>query len=142
MEGYAKAVNFGPPPAGVVFGLGVTGGIAAGQLLSIINGNQLCAGVIFSLVLSVLIGAVVGAPEAGAMTRFGVSIEAGIYISGCTGPLSIGISAGIAGAVVWASSACTFGPQLGPFGCGYSIAAGLTVFCCTYNVLTQASNCR
>ena len=142
MEGYAKAVNFGPPPAGVVFGLGVTGGIAAGQLLSIINGNQLCAGVIFSLVLAVLIGAVVGEPQAGAMTRLGVSIEAGIYISGCTGPLSIGISAGISGAVVWASSACTFGPQLGPFGCGYSIAAGLTVFCCTYNVLTQASNCR
>ena len=137
---YVKKVMFSAT-MGVVLGVTISGGIAAGQLLSILQGHQLCAGVAFKIVFGAIIGQVLGDPSA-AMTRLGVTIEAGIYVSGCTGPLSVGISAGVAGAVVWAASHCFFGPNTGTFKCAYGVAIGLTVFCCTFNVLKTTSNCR
>ena len=137
---YVKKVMFSAT-MGVVLGVTISGGIAAGQLLSILQGHQLCAGVAFKIVFGAIIGQVLGDPSA-AMTRLGVTIEAGIYISGCTGPLSVGISAGVAGAVVWAASHCFFGANTGTFKCAYGVAIGLTVFCCTFNVLKTTSNCR
>ena len=137
---YVKKVMFSAT-MGVVLGVTISGGIAAGQLLSILQGHELCAGVAFKIVFGAIIGQVLGDPSA-AMTRLGVTIEAGIYVSGCTGPLSVGISAGVAGAVVWAASHCFFGPNTGTFKCAYGVAIGLTVFCCTFNVLKTTSNCR
>ena len=147
LNAYVKKVMLSiPHQLGVVFGITIGGGIAAGKLLSMMNGHQICVGVVFKIVFSAIIGLVVGDPSA-AMVRAGITIEAGITISGCTGLLSIRIAAGIAGAVVWVSKACYFGATIGftkffTFNCAYGRSAGLTVFCCQYTVLTQKNNCR
>jgi hypothetical protein len=145
LNAYVKKIMFSAT-LGVVFGITVGGGIGAGSLLSMINGHQICVGVVFKIVFSAIIGLVVGDPSA-AMARAGVTIEAGITVSGCTGALNIGISAGIAGAVVHLSTSCIFGANLAAVGapnfkCAYGVAIGLTVFCCTFNVLNQQNNCR
>ena len=147
LNAYVKKVMLSiPHQLGVVFGITIGGGIAAGKLLSMMNGHQICVGVVFKIVFSAIIGLVVGDPSA-AMVRAGITIEAGITISGCTGPLNVGISAGIAGAVVALSVACIFGGSLAAVGapnfkCAYGVAIGLTIFCCTFNVLQQTNNCR
>ena len=140
--GYGKAVIVGGGVAGfgVVFGLMVSRGISMVELGSLMDGYELCAGISFSLMLSVLIGYIMG--MTGNMVRAGVTIEAVVYISGCSGPLSLAISAGIAGALVTESIECMFGKALGPFGCVWALSVGLTVICCSYNVLTTDSNCR
>lgn len=141
LNAYVKKIMFSAQ-FGVVFGITVGAGLGASSLLSMINGHQICVGVVFKIVFSAIIGHVVGDPGA-AMTRAGVTIEAGITISGCSGALNVGISAGVAGAVVWASVTCVFGESLlGYFKCAYGVAIGLTVFCCTFNVLQQTNNCR
>ena len=147
LNAYVKKVMLSiPHQLGVVFGITIGGGIAAGKLLSMMNGNQICVGVVFKIVFSAIIGFVLGDPSA-AMVRAGITIEAGITISGCTGALNVGISAGIAGAVVALSVACIFGGSLAAVGapnfkCAYGVAIGLTIFCCTFNVLQQTNNCR
>ena len=143
--GYAKKIMFSAT-LGCVVALTVSRGISAGNLLSMMNGHQICVGVVFSISVGAIIGVVVGEPSA-AMFRAGVAIDVSITVSGCTGALSIGINAGIAGIVVYASVACIFGATLAAvgapnFACGYALAVGLTVFCCTFNVLNQQSDCR
>ena len=140
--GYGRAVivTGAVTGLGAVFSLNVSIGIGTGQLEDLMRGNAICAGITFSLWLGVLIGWIAGME--GTMFRAGITIEAVIYISGCSGGLDVAISSGLAGAVVWLSTQCRFGPKLGPFACVFALAGGLTVICCNYNVLTTESNCR
>lgn len=144
---YMKKIQTPGSSFGCVFGV-IFGRPAVGSsfLTDLLKGKRFCAGFGIKIVFGVVIGLVMGAPSV-AMTRLGLSIEAGFSISSCTGALKLGISVGMAGSVIWLFTACIFGRWLvsggaGKFNCAKGAGIGITVFCCNFNLLTGEESCR
>lgn len=155
VSGYVKKIPSPISVWGAVVSLTVSAGITNPSLiLDIILGRapticapdtrrrrrwwetELKAGLKFGIV----IGFVPGTPHA-LCARAGVTLAAALTWSSCKNEFSLGLTAGMAGALVVASSACGFGPTLGIFKCIKGVFIGFAFFCCSFNLSTGAGSC-
>lgn len=146
--GYAYKQMSPVPPIGAIISIAPWFGLGTADILNLITGNEVCTSASAKISFGVVAGAILAAPADTAMFRAGVTISAHVSWSSCSGALNLGISAGVAGAVVWKSTLCRVGipptlvPKIGPFACVKGLASGGTVMCCNFNLLNGDSDCK
>lgn len=132
--GYCKKF----PAATSNFGVGVGFTMSGGNLQTILSGNPQPS---IALSISVVFGAVPGTPITGGV-RVGVGIGGGVSCSGSG--CSVGISVGATTSAIWPTTggACNFGKEILSFKCMKAAGLAISLFCCRFNVITGAEDCR
>lgn len=137
--GYGKKFFSDAAVWGAILGVSFSYGLSSTQGQQLFGGGKPCSGRSASLSFGFVIGWVPGIPDA-VCFRAGVAVSASFSWSGCTG-FDLSITVGASGSIIWGSSACIFGPDLGPFGCARGVTIGVGFICCNFNLRTGGNNC-
>mmetsp|Transcript_96171 Transcript_96171/g.272266 ORF Transcript_96171/g.272266 Transcript_96171/m.272266 type:complete len:552 (-) Transcript_96171:673-2328(-) len=116
--------------------------IGVSNLWKLMTGQTTCEDATIKLQFGLLIGRVLGAPEAIGLAA-GLSISAQFDYNVCHHNLNLELSLSVQGMVSTGSVDCPFGtPLWGVFPCVQGYAIGVNVLCCNVNLLTGENNCQ
>lgn len=133
-----------PSPAsdwGVILSIVGKYGISSSILNSLLSGNGVCSGVSSAVAIGAVVGYVPGTPKL-VCFRAGLALTASVSWNNCKNSFNLGITAAMSGSMVWTSTQCPFGSDLGMFKCVQGVTVGVGLICCNFNLRSGAASCR